>query len=279
MIKLQRKNSTSPAKEDEVNEEEKDVSFLPVNVQDFFLTMGGLTKFTGQFFKNVFKPPFEFNEIFKQAYNLGFKSLFLVGLSAFIMGLVLTLQVKPTLVDFGAESFIPAMVTISIVREIGPVLTALICAGKIGSSIGAELGSMKVTEQIDAMLVSGTNPYNYIVVTRVLATTLMIPVLVMYADTVAMLGSFLGINLDGDVSLSLFTSQVLSAIDFSDLVPSFSKSVFFGFAIGIVGCYMGYNAGEGTVGVGKAANSSVVVASLFIFVIDLLAVQITQFFI
>lgn len=279
MIEPKRKDSQASSGNGHNEENEEDESILPEGMKEFFSTVGGLVKFTGRFFQDVFKPPFEFPEIFKQAYELGVKSLFLVGLSAFIIGLVLTLQVKPTLVDFGAESFIPAMVTISIVREIGPVLTALICAGKVGSGIGAELGSMKVTEQIDAMAVSGTNPFNYIVVTRVLATTLMVPILVFYADTVAMFGSYLAVNMGGDVSKSLFLAQVMGAIDFSDVMPAFIKSFFFGFAIGIVGCYMGYNAGQGTVGVGQAANSAVVVASLMIFIIDLLAVQLTQFFI
>jgi phospholipid/cholesterol/gamma-HCH transport system permease protein len=192
------------------------------------------------------------------------------------MGMVLTVQSRPTLEDFGAESMLPAMVAISMVREIGPVITALICAGKIGSSIGAELGSMKVTEQIDAMEVSGTNPFKYLVVTRVVATTLMLPVLVLIADLLSLYASYLGVNIKDVVSFKLYTNQVFEALEYSDFMPAFIKSYFFGFAIGIVGCYKGYNSRKGTEGVGHSANSAVVVASLLIFILDLIAVQITD---
>jgi len=178
--------------------------------------------------------------------------------------------------QFGAEDWIPSMVSVSIIREIGPVVIALICAGKIGSGIGAELGSMKVTEQIDAMEVSGTNPFKYLVVTRVWATTFMVPLLVIFADVVAMYGSYLAVNIRGDTSLALFTQQFVDILAFSDVLPAFIKTFFFGFAIGIIGCYKGYTSNKGTEGVGLAANSAVVVASLMVFILDLLAVQITD---
>ena len=194
------------------------------------------------------------------------------------MGLVLDLQTRPTMIEFGADAYMPSMVGISIIREIGPVITALICAGKVGSGIGAELGSMKVTEQIDAMEVSGTNPFKYLVVTRIMATTLMLPVLVIFADTVSLFGSFLVENIKGQVSIQLYFSTVFNALAFSDLIPSIVKSFFFGFAIGLIGCYKGYHSKKGTSGVGKAANSAVVVASMLLFVIDFIAVLITDIF-
>ncbi len=244
----------------------------------FFADMGALGAFTFRFFKEAIRPPYEFNEFLRQSYLIGFKSLGLVGITGFIMGLVLTIQSRPTLAVFGAESWLPAMVAISIVREIGPVITAVICAGKVGSSIGAELASMKVTEQIDAMEVSGINPFNYIVVTRVLACTFMIPLLTVFADAIGLLGGFAGVNIKGDTSFSLYFLQVFNSLDFIDLFPALIKSFFFGQAVGIIGCYKGYNCNEGTEGVGKAANSAVVMASLAIFVIDMIAVQITSFF-
>ena len=192
------------------------------------------------------------------------------------MGLVLTIQSRPTLVDFGAVSLLPGMVTISLIREMGPVITALICAGKIGSGIGAELGSMKVTEQIDAMEVSSTNPIRFLVVTRVLAATLMIPLLILYADALGIIGTWAGVNIKGDVTFVLFFSQAFSHIEFIDFLPAFIKSFFFGAVIGLVGCYKGYNAGRGTESVGVAANSSVVLASLLVIIVDLIAVQITD---
>jgi len=247
-------------------------------IKKFFLEVSSLTIFTLRFFKEVFKPPYEFNELMKQFFLIGYKSLPLVAITGFIIGLVLTIQSRPTLVKFGAESLLPAMVAVSIIREIGPAVTALIFAGKVGSGIGAELASMNVTEQIDAMQVSGTNPFKFLIVTRVLSATLMLPVLVVFADTIGLLGSFVGVNLKGNVSFYLFFSQVFQSLEFKDLFPAFIKTFFFGFAIGLIGSYKGYNSNKGTEGVGKAANSAVVFASLMVFIIDVIAVQITSLF-
>lgn len=237
--------------------------------------LGNFWLFTMQFFKQSFNFPFERKEFIRQAYQIGNRSLMLVLTTGFIMGVVLTIQSRPTLEDFGAESWLPRMVAVSIIREIGPVITAIICAGKIGSGIGAELGSMRVTEQIDAMEVSGANPYKYLVVTRVMATTIMLPILVLFADFVGLIGSYLGVNIEGDVSFTLFMSSAMGAVEFSDLFPALIKSVVFGFVIGIIGCYKGYTASRGTESVGKAANEAVVAASLMVFVVDVIVVQIT----
>lgn len=217
-------------------------------------------------------------EFIKQCYSIGYKSFPLVGITGFIMGLVLTIQSRPTLAQFGAESWLPGMVALSLIREIAPVITALICAGKIASGIGAELGSMKVTEQIDAMEVSAINPYKYLVVTRIMATTLMVPLLVIFADGVGVIGGYVGMNIHTDITAFRYFSQVLSSLDFIDIIPATIKTFFFGFSIGLIGCYKGYNAANGTESVGKAANSAVVAASLTIFIIDMLAVQITDLF-
>jgi phospholipid/cholesterol/gamma-HCH transport system permease protein len=168
------------------------------------------------------------------------------------------------------------MVAVSLIREMGPVITALICAGKIGSGMGAELGSMKVSEQIDAMEVSSTNPVKFLIVTRVLAATLMIPLLVLYADALGILGCWAGANIKGNVTLVLFFSQAFGHIEFIDFLPALVKTFFFGAVIGFVGCYKGYKAGRGTESVGIAANSAVVLSSLLVIVIDLIAVQITD---
>ncbi len=247
--------------------------------QTFLIDMANFALFTGRFFKEAIRPPYEINELLKQSFVIGYQSLSLVGVTGFIMGLVLTIQTRPTLAEFGAESWLPAMISVSIVREIGPVITALICAGKVGSGIGAELASMKVTEQIDAMEVSGTNPFKYVIVTRVLATTFMLPVLTIFNDVISMLGSFTGVNIKGDVSFHLYFSQALAQMNFTDLIPSLIKTIFFGLAIGLIACYKGYHAGAGTQGVGQAANSSVVLGSLMVFVIDIIVVQVTSLFI
>ncbi len=251
---------------------------MVIYLKNIFIDAGNVTLFTARFFKEIFRPPFEIKEFIRQFYNIGFRSLPLVAITGFIMGLVLTLQSRPTLAEFGAESWLPGMVALSLIREIAPVITALICAGKISSGIGAELGSMKVTEQIDAMEVSAINPYKYLVVTRVMATTLMIPILVVFADGVGIFGGYVGINIHSDLNLVRYFSKVLASLDFLDIVPATIKTFFFGFFIGMIGCYKGYTAANGTESVGKAANSAVVAASLTIFIIDMLAVQITDLF-
>jgi phospholipid/cholesterol/gamma-HCH transport system permease protein len=226
--------------------------------------------------KETFSRNFEFKEFFRQCFKIGYKSLPLISVTGAIMGLVLTIQSRPVLVDFGAVTLLPGMVAVSLIREMGPVITALICAGKIGSGMGAELGSMKVTEQIEAMEVSSINPMRFLVVTRVAAATLMIPLLIFYADALGIFGSWVGANIKGDVSFTLFFSQAFSHIEFIDFLPAVIKSFFFGAAIGLVGCYKGYTAGRGTEGVGIAANSAVVLASLLVIIIDLIAAQITD---
>lgn len=242
----------------------------------FLYEAGDIFRFTVRFFREVFRPRYEVQAFVHQCYIIGNKSLPLVGLTGFIMGLVLTMQLRPNMVRYGAESQLPAMIGIAVVREVGPVITALIFAGKIGSSIGAELGSMKVTEQIDAMEVSGTNPFKYLVVTRTLAATLMLPLLVILSDSVSLFGSYLGINIYTYNSFQLYITQVMDSLAFYDVFPAFIKTFFFGFAVGIVGCYKGYHAEKGTEGVGRAANSAVVVASLLVFILDLLVVQVTD---
>jgi len=260
------------------NSEEPSKNPIVKAFTNLFTEVTLLTKFTIRFFKVLFMPPYEFNELVKQCYIIGCKSLPLVGITGFIMGLVLTIQSRPTLAQFGAESWLPAMVAVSILSEIGPVITALICAGKVGSGIGAELASMKVTEQIDAMEVSGINPFKYIVVTRILATTFMVPLLVIFSDVISLSGSFLAVNIKGDVTFTLFFGQVFEKLTFMDIFPSLIKTFFFGFAIGLIGCFKGYNSDKGTEGVGSSANSAVVIGSLVVFIIDMIAVQITSLF-
>lgn len=249
-----------------------------VSIKNFLNEAGEIARFTVHFFQEIFKPRYEFKELVRQCFVIGYNSLPLVAITGFIMGLVLTIQSRPTLAEFGAASWLPSMVSVSIIREIGPIITALICAGKIGSSIGAELGSMKVTEQIDAMEVSGTNPFKYLVITRVVATTIMLPLLVIFSDAIGLFGSFLGVNIKSVTSMSLFLNQIFEKLTFGDVFPSIIKSFFFGFAIAIIGCYKGYNSKKGTEGVGESANSAVVVSSLLIFILDLIAVQVADLF-
>ena len=227
--------STDQHNELEINPENISEITTTSLLNKFFLEVASITIFTFRFFKEVIKPPYEFNEVLKQSFLIGYKSLPLVAITGFIIGLVLTIQSRPTLAKFGSESLLPAMVAVSLIREIGPVITALIFAGKVGSGIGAELASMNVTEQIDAMQVSDNNPFKYLVVTRVVSATLMLPILVVLADGFGLFGSFVGVNIKGDVSAYLFFSQIFQSLEFNDLIPAIIKTFFFGYAIGLIG--------------------------------------------
>lgn len=248
-------------------------------VKQFFIDVGDVIIFSGKVLRQMITPPFEPQQLYTQAYLIGNKSLSLIAITGFIMGLVLTMQSGPVMEDFGAKAMIPGMISISLVREIGPVITGLLCAGKISSGIAAELGAMKVTEQIDAMEVSGTKPLSYVVASRILAATIMVPVLVFFADAFGLFGSYVAINFKDNVSFSLFFNRAMSTLVFADIFSATIKSVFFGFFVGLIGSYKGYQVRYGTEEVGKAANSAVVVASLTIFIIDLLATQVVEVFV
>ncbi|MBA4851050.1 ABC transporter permease [Emticicia sp. BO119] len=230
------------------------------------------------FFKETLSGNFEFKEFVNQCYRIGNSSLTLISLTGFVTGFVFTKQSRPSLESFGATSWLPSLVTIAIIRALAPLVTSLICAGKVGSSIGAELGSMKVTEQVDAMEVSAVNPIKFLVVTRVLATTITIPILSFYCALMAMIGVFLNVTTNEDTSLPAFLEQAFNSIIFLDMWTAVIKAVAYGFTIGIVGCYKGYNASNGTLGVGKAANSSVVLSMFLIFIEEVFIVQVTNWF-
>ncbi len=247
-------------------------------VDSFFIGLNDALQFVLRFFKEVFRPPYEVKEIIRQCYVVGYRSLFLITLTGFITGLVFTKQSRPSLAQVGAASWLPSLVAIAIIRALAALVTALIAAGKVGSNIGAELGSMKVTEQIDAMEVSAANPFKFLVVSRVLATTLMLPMLMCYSGLVGMLGAYLNVHQNEATSFLSFFQAAFDKISFLDIFSSLIKSIVYGFTIGIVGCYKGFHASNGTEGVGKAANSSVVLSMFLIFVEEILIVQITNSF-
>lgn len=246
--------------------------------RNFLLRIADIYRFIVRVIKDFVTPPYEWKEILRQCYEVGNRSLFLIGFTAFIAGVVFTRQSRPSLASFGAESWLPSLVSQAVVRSLGPLITGLICAGKLGSNIGAELGSMQVSEQIDAMEVSGTRPFSYLVVSRIAATTLMLPVLVIFTDVIALLGSFLTVNLLNKSSFQLFFYEVSTSVTYLDIFSSLIKSAVFGFAIGVVGTYAGYHSDKGTTGVGKAANTAVVISMILIFVIDLVSLQFVNLF-
>ncbi len=249
-----------------------------MKTQALFLTCESIFRFFRDFARQAFHRPFEWREVLRQGYAVGNKSFFLVGFTAFLAGVVFTRQSRPSLSSFGAESWLPSLVSQAVIRSLGPLITGLICAGKLGSNIGAELASMNVTEQIDAMEVSGTRPFSYLVVSRVLATTLMLPLLVVFADLIALYGSFLTVRFINNTSFTAYFNEVANSISYLDIFSSVIKATFFGFAIGFISSYAGYHSASGTAGVGKAANTAVVISMLFIFIIDLLALQFISLF-
>lgn len=259
-----------------MNGQEK-LTYRPGKIGRFFLLIYDAFAFVIRFFKEAFIPPFHFREFIRQCYNIGYKSLGLISLTGFITGLVFTKQSRPSLANFGATSWLPSLVAIAIIRALAPLVTALICAGRVGSNIGAELGSMKVTEQIDAMEVSAINPFKYLVVTRVAATTVMVPMLMFYTAFVGLMGSYLDVHTNEQTSLISFFQEAFSSINFLDYWASIVKAVVYGFTISIVGSYKGFNASNGTTGVGHAANSAVVTSMFLIFIEEIVIVQITNF--
>jgi phospholipid/cholesterol/gamma-HCH transport system permease protein len=242
---------------------------------EFFTMIAGLWQFQVQLLKQIFVPPYEVDQIRKHMDELGIKTLPIVSVTGFIIGLVITMQMHPVMVRFGAEAFLPGSVGISIVRELAPVITALIFAGRVSSGIGAELGSMRVTEQIDAMEVSGVNPFKYLVVTRIFACTFILPILTVYVIFIAFVGSYLAVVLVQNMNYSYFIDSVIASVEFGDTIPGILKTFVFGFIVGIVGTYKGYTATNGTEGVGRAATTAVVVSSLMILIFDMVLVKIT----
>src|ERR1700712_5884263 len=168
-------------------------SKIKKSINDFFFSMYQINQFILKFFREAFVPPYEFKEIIRQCNEVGVRSFTLISLTGFIVGVIFTKQSRPSLLQFGASSWLPSLVSIAIMRALAPLVTALIASGKVGSSIGAELGSMRVTEQIDAMEVSGTNPFKFLVCTLVLSTTLAIPILATYTAMISILGGFLNV--------------------------------------------------------------------------------------
>ena len=244
----------------------------------FFLRIYDIWQFTLRFFREAFLPPYEYKEVINQFFQVGIKSFSIISLTGFITGLVFTKQSRSSLAEFGATSWLPSLMAIAIIRALAPLVTALIIAGKVGSNIGAELGSMKVTEQIEAMEVSSTNPFKFLVVSRILATTFIVPVLAIYMGLIGLMGAFVNVYRNEQTSFTSFFQQAFAKITFLDIYVLILKSAVYGFTIGLAGCFNGYNASQGTVGVGRAANTAVVVSMFMIFIEEMIIVQTVNYF-
>jgi phospholipid/cholesterol/gamma-HCH transport system permease protein len=239
-----------------------------------FEWFGDLLLFCARLFRSVLSPPYEFKELLRQCDEIGSKSLPLVALAGAATGVVLSLQTRDSLVRFGAKSFLPAVIVFSIVKESGPIITGLIAGGRVGAGIGAQLGSMKVTEQIDAMQASAVDPYKFLVTTRVLACVLMLPLLTIAADACGVFMGWIANTLTEPVSFHLFMENGFKNMLFSDFIPPTLKTAIFGFIIGTISCFQGMRTRGGTEGVGRAATSSVVLSSLFVVLADVVLVRL-----
>lgn len=239
-----------------------------------FEWFGDLGVFGWQVLRAALTPPYEGKELLRQMDEIGAKSLPLVALAGAAIGVVLSLQTRDSLVRFGAKSFLPIVIVISIIKESGPIITALVMSGRIGAGIGAELGSMKVTEQIDAIEASAVNPHRFLVATRILACMLMLPLLTLAADFCGILAGWLANTLVDKTPLQLFMNKGFETVGFDDLLPSLFKALVFGFIIGLMGCFQGMRTSGGTEGVGRASTSAVVLSSLFVILADVVLVRL-----
>ena len=236
---------------------------------------GALFAFIGEFFARFWRRPYEIKETINQMDEVGSKSFILTGIVGLSIGVVLSMQSRRTLARFGAESFLPSMLALSVFKEIGPVLTSLVLAGRLGAGIAAELGSMKVTEQIDALEVAALKPFHYLVITRVVACVIMFPLMTMLTDVLAMSGGFIESSLSTDMDYRVFIATAFDSMRFVDITVDTLKTSVFGFIVGIVSCYLGYSVRGGTREVGQAAMQAVVLSSLLILLADVVIVRVS----
>ena len=244
-------------------------------ITDFFHDFGELCRSMGTFFLRFWRPPYEWRELIRQMDEVGTKSFLLTSVTGFAIGIVLAMQSRGTLVRFGAEAVLPNMLALSVVKEIGPVITSLVLAGRLGAGMAAEIGSMRVTEQIDALEVAALKPFHFLIITRTLACMLMFPILTLWTDAVALGGGYLESYLANGMDYRIFFSTAFESIRFSDIIVDTGKTAVFGFIVGMVSCYLGFNVRGGTREVGQAAMRAVVGSSLLILLTDVIIVRMS----
>jgi phospholipid/cholesterol/gamma-HCH transport system permease protein len=243
-----------------------------------FEWFGELASFIGRMVRRAALPPYEFGELIHQFDAIGSMSLPLVAIAGAATGVVLSLETHDSLARFGAKSMLPAVIVFSIIKESGPVITGLVVSGRVGAGIGAELGSMKVGEQIDAMEASAVDPYRYLVATRILACVLMLPLLTLAANFCGVMMGWVTNTLTDPISLRLFVTSGFKNVAFGDFIPPVIKTTVFGFLIGVTACFQGMRTTGGTEGVGRSATSSVVLSSLFVILADVVLVRLILLF-
>ncbi len=242
------------------------------------VSAGDASRFAGRALLESIRPPFEVRETLRQLFELGCRSVPLIAVSGFAIGVVLSMHTRSSLARFGAEALIPAGLAIALVRETGPLTAGLLLAGRIGAGIGAELGAMKVTEQIDALEASAVDAFKFLVVTRVVACVVALPLLTSLMNVTGMLGGFAAETSITGIPLMTYMRQAFSLIEFSDLIPSTIKTAVFGFIIAVVASYLGVNTSSGTEGVGRASTRAVVTSSIMLIVANVVLVRIIFFF-
>lgn len=238
---------------------------------------GELSLFAFRALREALLPPFEFRETVRQIYELGFRSAPLIAVSGLAVGVVLSMHTRASLERFGAESMIPAGLAIALVRETGPLTAGLLLSGRIGAGIGAELGAMRVTEQIDALEATAVDSFRYLVVTRVVACVIALPILTTLMNFAGMMGGYLAESVATGMTLDLYFTRAFSLIDLTDYVPGTIKTMAFGFIIATVSSYLGFNTESGTEGVGRASTLSVVMSSVAIIVANVVLVRMIFF--
>jgi phospholipid/cholesterol/gamma-HCH transport system permease protein len=239
--------------------------------------VGDLATFAWRAARESLLPPFEFRETVRQIFELGLRSAPLIAVSGMAVGVVLSMHTRASLERFGAESMIPAGLAIALVRETGPLTAGLLLSGRIGAGIGAELGAMKVTEQIDALEATAIDSFRYLVVTRVIACVIALPILTTLMNFAGMLGGFVAETTATGMSLTLYFSRAFSLIDLVDYVPATIKTMVFGFIIATISAYLGFTTESGTEGVGRASTRAVVLSSVGIIVANVILVRLIFF--
>ena len=246
-------------------------------VTSLLVTVGDVSSFGFKAARQAFLPPFEFGETVRQLYELGVRSAPLIAVSGVAVGVVLSMHTRASLERFGAESLIPSGLAIALVRETGPLTAALLLSGRIGAGIGAELGAMRVTEQIDALEASAVDAFRFLVVTRVIACVIALPILTTVMNFAGMLGGFLAETAATGMSIELYFTRAFSLIEMSDYVPATMKTMVFGFIIATMSSYLGFTTESGTEGVGRASTRAVVLSSILIIVSNVILVRLIFF--
>lgn len=244
------------------------------SILSFLQSIGALAAFIGKATGHCFAPPFYPRLIFKQFIDIGYYSLPVVGMTALFTGMVLALQSYTGFTRFNAESAVAGVVALSVTRELAPVLAGLMVAGRVGASIAAEIGTMRVTEQIDALVTLSVNPFKYLIAPRVIAGTLMLPLLVFIADIIGIYGGYIVSIYNLGFSSGNYILQTWDILERMDVLSGLYKAAVFGFLVSMMGCYHGFNSGRGAQGVGTATTYAVVSASILILVFNYMMTQV-----